>query len=646
LCGCADQSDVKKDEKVADIEETTKMTETLDNLTVSEQEAADTFAASGWGAIDDIYIEKVQEGILESKMEKQMDSEVYYDKALAGFLGHLAGLTTGYEFIKVTHPNCNRLGAPVSILKDLTYGPYGGGDYYNGFDGKVNSVGENRLKDNGVIASDDDLHVDIFNQTIIDDNIDAYTKLLETGFSDEAAKKDVYLAIKNSWLSYGVSDWGGGNRAMYLMQKFPTDDTYAPPYTGTWEAGNLFHWCTEAYIENETLGIDLPGMPQSAAKLGNIMGSTTGDGESLVLAEFWSAMYANAFFEDSSVDTLRVTAEGILPKNNWLYNIYRKCEELYDKYSDENPLNDDEDTNWRLAVNELGTMVKDYYDIDDLGCAPDINFGLATLAILYGNNDYYTTGMLSGVMGADSDCYTAAIMGIMGIIKGMDGTPDIIKERIYKDGEGVYVNDSTFTPYIMQNYPETQKITDIVKQYQKNAERLIVANGGCVENGVYTINAEVSTRPEAVIVNNYDFEQGTLDSWNYSQNQQIEALSETAGVYDASEPATYIKTSANSGEYRGTVLITKETKDAELYLELGDLEPGAVYKVTAFITGENSTVKLFAENDELIYKEAVPGVNAELLDGYWGASTGWYLREIYFTASGEVTKVGLMVSGK
>jgi hypothetical protein len=249
-------------------------------------------------------------------------------------------------------------------------------------------------------------------------------------------------------------------------------------------------------------------------------------------------------------------------------------------------------------------------------------------------------------MGADSDCYTAAIMGIMGIIKGMDGTPDIVKERIYKDGEGIYVNDPTFTPYIMQNYPETQKITDIVKLYQKNAERLIVANGGRVKNGVYTINTEVSTRPETVIVDNYDFEQGTLDNWNYSQDQQIVALAETAGVFDASDPVTYVKTSANSGEYRGTLQITKETKDAELYLKLSNLEPGAVYKVTAYITGENSTVKLFAENEELVYKEAVPGINAELFEGYRGASTGWYLREIYFTASGEVTKVGLMVSGQ
>jgi len=121
-------------------------------------------------------------------------------------------------------------------------------------------------------------------------------------------------------------------------------------------------------------------------------------------------------------------------------------------------------------------MVKDYYDIDDLGCAADINFGLASLAILYGNNDYYTTGMLSGVMGADSDCYTTSIMGIMEIIKGMEGTPEIVKDRIYMGGD-----DPTFTPYTIKNYHETQRITDIVKLYQMNAERFIVASGGKID---------------------------------------------------------------------------------------------------------------------------------------------------------------------
>ncbi|MGF7143026.1 hypothetical protein HNQ56_001448 [Anaerotaenia torta] len=601
---------------------------------------------SGWGAIDDLYVEKAQKGILGSTAVKEIPRDVYYDKALAGVLGHLAGLTTGFEFIKVAHPASNRLGAPLSILKDITYGPYGGGDHYNGWDGKAVSVGENRLWKEGQLASDDDLHMDIFNQTMIDENIDTYCRLLQTEFADENVRKEAYLSIKSAWLKYGVSDWGGGDRAMYLMSKYPEDDNYAPPFVGTWEAGNLFHWCTEAYIENETLGILLPGMPQSAAKLGNIMGSTTGDGEALMLAEYWSAMYAAAFFEDSSIDTLRKTANGILPKNSWLYTIYQKCEELFEQYPDPNPLNDEEDTNWRKAANELGKTVKDYYDIDDLGCAADLNFGLSVLAILYGNNDYYTTGMLSGVMGADSDCYTAAVLGIMGIIKGMEGTPDIVKERIYQDGEGIYINDKGFTPHIMNDYPETQKITDIVKLYQKNAERFIAARGGNIDDGIYRIASEEFLRPEAVILDNYDFESGSLKHWKHSEDQTIQVLAETAGVYNPEDPSTYEKTIANSGAYRGTVKITEETKDAALYMELDDLEPGEVYKVTAYITGENSRVQLFAENSELVYKEVVPTENPEVFSGYWGVSTGWYLREIYFIATEKATRIGLKVSGK
>lgn len=597
----------------------------------------------GWGAVDDISIEKVQEGILGDPIAKEIDCNTYYDKALAGFIGHLAGLTTGYEFIKVSYPFQQRLGAPASILKDLTYGPYGGGDYYDGWDGKVANAGEDRIRTDGKIESDDDLHVDIFNQTIFNENIDQFCELLRTEFSDPEARNAAALAIKEAWLKYGVSDWGGGERAMYLMSKYPKDDTYIPPYTGTWEAGNVFHWCTEAYIENETIGMNLPGMPQSAAKLGNLMGSVTGDGESLILAEFWSAMYSEAFFEDSSVELLRKVADGIIPKNSWIYNIYQKCEELYQKYPDEAPLNDNEVANWRLAVNELGVMAKDYYDIDDLGCTPDINFGLAVLAFLYGNNDYDTTGRLSGVMGADSDCYTAAVLGVMGIVKGMDGTPDIVKERIYQDGEGLYVNDKTFTPHIMNDYPEQQKITDIVKLYQQNAESFIVANGGSIHNGVYIINSEAALRPETVIIDNSDFESGILDNWTGDLKQGAATLAETVGVYNPEDTTSYVKTIANSGAYRGTVRLTEETGEGSLYLKLDHLEANTLYKATAYIAGENTAVQLFAEGDDRESKKIIPAVNSEIPDDYPGSKTGWYLREVYFTTHNGKADVGIMV---
>lgn len=607
-------------------------------------EESEVFDVIGWGSIDDVKVEKVEAGILGETQMVEISKDDFYDKALAGLIGHVAGVASGYEFIKVSYPFAQRIGAPCSILEDLTYGPYGGGENYNNMDGLVKSVGENHIFEDGVISSDDDYHVDIFNQTVIQENMDTFCALLSSGFSDDDALAETYQGIKSSWLKHQVSDWGGGGRAMYLMNLYPEDDKYAPPYTGTWESGNVFHWCTEAYIENETLGINLPGMPQSAAKLANVMGSVTGDGDSLTAAEFWSAAYANAFFYANIADLFQDTIEGIVPRNSWLYEVAQKCRELYVKYPDDNPINDNEETGWRKAAREFAATTRDYYDIDDFGCAVDLNFGLAYLSVLYGQNDYETTAKISSVMGADSDCYTAAIMGIFGIMNGMDGTPQIIRDRIYKDGEGVYVNDEYFTPYIMSDYPEQQKFVDIARQYQENAEAFIKAMGGTVTEDSYLIPGEENRRNEVVLIDNADFELGTLENWAADVGEEAKVFAQTAGVYDREDPSSYENTIANTGEFCGTIQLSAKSRDESLYTVIDNLEPGATYKITAYIAGESIEAELFAQDGKNRVTAVVePCENANIFSGYWGKTTGWYLREIYITPENDSILVGLTV---
>ena len=176
--------------------------------------------------------------------ERRLSKEDYFNKTLGGLLGQFAGFLSGYEFVW-NGPN-PYVPMPLEWF-DFLNGPYAGnyehywpGDYASG----ANIY--DRLKvnpDTGLyeVWSDDDYHLDIFNQTV----------MKEFGTSS--------YAVKEAWKKYQISDWGGGGDAMSLI----ASNEMLSPYTGTIEAGNRYGWCTEAYIENETLGMNAPGCPTS-----------------------------------------------------------------------------------------------------------------------------------------------------------------------------------------------------------------------------------------------------------------------------------------------------------------------------------------------------------------------------------------------
>jgi hypothetical protein len=511
-----------------------------------------------------------------------ISKDVYYDKALGGLLGHVAGLLSGYEFVGGQDPT---VGLPDAWFS-LCYGPYGGATDMHG------SAGVNRVVADGQIKSDDDYHIDIFNQHILDANGPDVTN----------------QEIRNEWVEHQVSDWGGGYKAMWIMNN---NSSILPPDTGKWEYGNMWHWCTEPYIENETLGMNAPGMPMTADALAEQFASVTGDFDGVDWAKFWSVAYSIAFFESDSATVLTKAVE-ILPKNSWSYSIYQECLDLYSQNS----------TDWRWACSQLETLRHPLFDQNDVNCSPDVNNGFAIIALLYGGNDYTNTCKIASLAGYDGDCTAAAVTGLMGIIKGFSGTPQVVKDRIYANGTGVYINDYNFDPHIGSNYPDQQLWTDIVSLYQSNAEDQIVANGGAVTSTTYIIVQEDIVSPSVVLINNYDFELGNITNWNCWQNG-------TTGNFYAENNGT-----ANSGYYKGT-LWTGDGDNTAAYISLSNLTQGATYKVSAYIQCQDrAEARLYADNWGGYAYKSINSVD-----------DGWYYREVTFTTTGTTANIGLQVFG-
>lgn len=477
---------------------------------------------------------------IETISTTSLSADTYYDKTLAGMLGHFAGFLTGYEFVWDSN------GDPAEPLPDSYFsilgGPYSGNFTYGGDE---TYPGYDRFWANGVIASDDDFHVDIFNQHIL----------------SEHGPNVSYYDIKEEWKEHYVHDWGAGFMAAYLTRNVDM----LPPFTGLREYGNAFYWCTEAYIENDTLGMATPGMPNKAIELAEKFASVTGDFDGIIWAKFGAALYALAYTETTAYDVV-TKAAACLPNGSWPKEIYDTCLSLYQT-----------ETNWRTAVSTVAAMKRNVDESDNVQTLTDINNAIIIISLLYGDNDYENTLKISSLAGYDGDCNAATATGIMGVIKGTAGTPDSILQGLYPDGECTYINDlqTFFDPYIKLNYPREQTIDTIISQFQSNAEAVIIAEGGTVVNGIYTIVTSSIVPETRITINDYDFEDSTHTAWTSSGSVSFDAAEAHSGSKSAKLVSGSSLTQTLSGLtegkcYRLTAYVkTSETGLANISVSIG-----------------------------------------------------------------------------
>ncbi|MDI1466084.1 CBM35 domain-containing protein [Catellatospora sp. KI3] len=510
----------------------------------------------------------------------------YRDKTLAAILGQVGGVLTGYEY-KSPNPE------PTDTCFNPTYGPYSGDapascwtpNGYPGYD----RLGAPHFSADQT-GSDDDYHIDFFNQLILADH----------------GPDATYQDIKDEWVAHDVGDWGPGDIANAAMR----DDGLVPPLTGQAE-WDRHYWLTEPYIENDTLGLVAPGMPATARDLVGRFGSVTGEFDSVVWAKLLGTMYSQAYFATDARDVL-ASASAVLPRDSWPYQVYQKVVALHGQNG----------TDWRWAQGQLMAFVRNVYGQDNEMAIPDRNNGSMMIAILYGGNDYLTTLKIASIIGNDADCTASAVAGLMGILKGMSGTPQQFKDRIYAGGAGRYVNDLTtgFPPNIKNDYPTLQSWDDLVSLYESNAAAQITARGGSTTSTTFNISGQ-SVDPEVTIpLNNYDFEQGTLAGWTKW----------TPGG-DSGSPNAFAESNgtAQSGAWKGTVFTDTEVSEVKLYTTVRGLQTGATYRVSAFIQGDQAA-RLYADG---LYTSAV--------GTYAVTNRQWVRRTIDFTATAATAQLGL-----
>jgi len=301
---------------------------------------------------------------------------------------------------------------------------------------------------------DDDTDIEYVALHILETNgLDCQPQEIVEQWLTHIGSSGIYIANKQAWRLMG--------------------DGYLPPGTGS-QTYNEHWYSIDSQITTEALGAISPGGVQSAIDLAGKFASITNTGFPVHAAQFYSAIYASAFFEPN-VENLVVEGLTAIPTTSRTYQVITDVLSWY--------LDDAKDghLDWRATRLKL---YDNYQGNNSFGryynwVESTINTGATVLAILYGQGDFKKTIQIGVLAGWDCDCNPATACGLIGIIKGFSNLPpDLTDPNICGD---VYKNvHRPYLPDPEQSIPQYDTITNIANRLTDLAEQNILSNGGYI----------------------------------------------------------------------------------------------------------------------------------------------------------------------
>ncbi len=516
--------------------------------------------------------------------------ETYRDKTLCGMLSQITGVLTGYEMVYLN-------GVPRFNLPDDWFaflnGPYAGDNAHNKHEDKHTYNEELGLWQ---IWIDDDYSIDYFSQFMIEDMYAKYGMFAS----------DV---ISNSWADYCIYDMGGGHHTYgaYKLAK----KGYFTSYLGNREYGNMYSYCGEPIIENETLGMISAGMPGVAADLTNTFAQVTSNRDPVIWAEFFSTVYSLAYVE-KDIETIIQKSAKIIPEGTWERYVVEECLKIHAS----NP------TDWRAGLLECqDRFYLPKYDKEDSMSEASIFSSIIVMGLLYGNGDYMETCKILALQGNGGESACAVGLGVVGVLQGWNnlGISTADKEKmnnmLWQNGNGVIYNRSNkdiAQGYWMhaENLPEYFKLSDLLDLLQRNFERVLKENGGKVENGNYYIPVSGVAEPKVEFTEG--FESGNIDGYT------VQGTVSCDGNYF-------------TGKYSAKLSGNADT-ESRLSKKITSLEVGKQYSASAFIRTTAKTTAFMYVSD---------GTNIKYVTVY--DTDIFAKREFVFTATNETMEFGIYI---
>jgi hypothetical protein len=247
-------------------------------------------------------------------------------------------------------------------------------------------------------------------------------------------------------------------------------------------------------IESDFSGLMSPGMPNTAAKIGDGIGHIMNYGDGWYGGVYIGAMYSLAFVSND-INYIVKQALKTVPQQSSFYKCIADVITWHDKYPKD----------WKATWFEIQKKWA-----DDIGC-PDgvfnafnidakLNAAYIVLGLLYGNGDFTKTLEISARAGQDADCNPSSAGGILGTMLGYDKIPPYWKMGL-KEAEDI---DFKYT---------SMSLNDVYKMGYKHALQVITKNGGKITDSQISIPSETPTavRLEQSFEGHYPVEKRTVN---------------------------------------------------------------------------------------------------------------------------------------
>ncbi|MCS6847026.1 MAG: ADP-ribosylglycohydrolase family protein [Anaerolineae bacterium] len=235
--------------------------------------------------------------------------------------------------------------------------------------------------------------------------------------------------IGQTWLNYIIERktilwWGGmGNSTEHTAYLRLKRGVVAPESGSIALNGKVVAEQIGAQIFIDGWAMVAPGDPALAADLARRAASVSHDGEAIYGAQVIAAMEAQAFVE-RDLHKLIECAISFIPRDSIIYRLINDIREWRDKIAD-----------WRKARE----LLQQHYGYDKYGgnCHIVPNHGVIMLGLLYGDDDFQKSLMITNTAGWDTDCNSGNVGCLLGIKNGLtaiDNGPDWrgpVADRMY-----------------------------------------------------------------------------------------------------------------------------------------------------------------------------------------------------------------------
>ena len=248
-----------------------------------------------------------------------------------------------------------------------------------------------------------------------------------------------------------------------------------PPQSGHW-LNNPHADDIDFQIEADFTGLMSPGMPNTAAKIGDGIGHIMNYGDGWYGGVYIGAMYSLAFVSDD-IHYIVKQALKTIPAQSTFYQCINDVILWHEKYPND----------WKRNWFEIQKKWS-----DDVGC-PDgvfnafnidakLNAAYVALGLIYGNGDFTKTMEISTRAGQDSDCNPSSAGGILGTMLGYEKIPEYWKLGL-NDAEDIEFKYTTMS------------LNDVYAMGFKHALQVVERNAGRVTEDSVIISVQ---QPEAV----------------------------------------------------------------------------------------------------------------------------------------------------